>query len=101
MWTQLWSLIPSRRVALTADTCHQAFTCASEFTASSSRSSRRLPRVGARTLTAASASRGGSGGSCSATGRLKQYAFPQAATGHLERTAQALRGGPEDQQPRG
>ena len=50
--------IPSRRVALTADTCHHALTCSSALTASSSRSSRRLPRVGARTRTSASASRG-------------------------------------------
>ena len=27
MWTHEWSDIPSRRVALTAETCHHAFTC--------------------------------------------------------------------------
>jgi hypothetical protein len=58
-----WSDIPRRRVALTAETCHQAFTWSSALTASSSRSSRRLPRVGARTFTCSSASRGGIGGS--------------------------------------
>ena len=51
MWTQLWSDIPSRRVALTAETCHQALSCSSALAASSSRSRRRLPRVGARTRT--------------------------------------------------
>ena len=66
MWTQLWSDMPSRRVALTAETCHHALSCWSALTASSSRSSRRLPRVGARTRTSASASRGGIGGSASA-----------------------------------
>ena len=59
MWTQEWSVIPSRRAALTAETCHQALTWLSALTASSSRSSRRLPRVGARTRTSAIASRGG------------------------------------------
>ena len=68
MWTQLWSDMPSRRVALTAETCHHALSCTSALTASSSRSSRRLPRVGARTRTSASASRGGIGGSAGSTG---------------------------------
>ena len=33
MWTHEWSDMPSRRVALTAETCHHAFTCSSALTA--------------------------------------------------------------------
>ena len=56
MWTQEWSDIPSRRVALTADTCHHALTWSSALTASRRRSSLRFPRVGARIRISAKAS---------------------------------------------
>ena len=54
MWTQEWSDI-SRRWALSPAMCHQALTWASPLTASSSRSRRRLPRVGARIRMSATA----------------------------------------------
>ena len=47
-WTQEWSDIPSRSEC-TCAMCHQARTSASALTPSSSASSLRLPRVGART----------------------------------------------------
>jgi hypothetical protein len=56
-WTHEWSVSPSR-AALTPATCHQALTCSSPLTASSSWSRRRLPRVGARMRTLAIASAG-------------------------------------------
>ena len=58
MWTQEWSDIPSRS-AWTWVMYHQARTCSSSLTASRKLSSLRLPRVGARTLASAIASRGG------------------------------------------
>ncbi len=58
MWTQLWSDIPSRS-ALTCAMYHQPRTWSSALTASMKLSSRRLPRVGARTCASAIASRGG------------------------------------------
>src|SRR5215218_4291789 len=58
MWIHEWSDMPSRRVALTAETCHHALTCSSALTALTSRSSLRLPRVGTRIRTSAIASRG-------------------------------------------
>ena len=105
MCTQEWSLIPSRRVAFTADTCHHALTCSSELTASSSASSRRLPRVGARTRTSANASRGGIAGSRGATGPsrlgtgdLEQQPLADPADPHPQRRGEALRGRLQDQQ---
>src|SRR5882757_8446505 len=101
MCTQLWSVIPSRRLALTADTCHQALTWSSELTASSSASSRRLPRVGARTRTSASASLGAIGSCSLATGGLQQDPLADPPDPHPQWRAEALRRGLEDQQPRG
>ena len=46
MRTQEWSLISSRTTAFTFETCHQAFTCLSSLTRSSSFRSFRLPRTG-------------------------------------------------------
>src|SRR5438105_15672376 len=94
--------MPSRRVALTADTCHHALTCWSSLTAWSRLSRRRLPRVGARTRTSAIASRGGiASGMPLDTGSLQQHAFAQPALGDLERGAELLRSGLEDQQTGG
>src|SRR5579862_7253835 len=105
MCTQEWSLMPSRLVALTAETCHQAFTWVSAFTAASNCSRRRLPRVGTRTRIAATASRGGMGGSRggsrSAMRQLQQHALPQPSPDQLERYAEALVHSLEDQQSRG
>ena len=56
-WTQEWSDIPSRS-DWTWAMCHQARTSGSALTPSSSASSRRLPRVGARTWAASIASPG-------------------------------------------
>ena len=58
MWTQEWSDIPSRSDCTWA-MCHQARTSGSALSASSSASSRRLPRVGALTGPPAVASRRG------------------------------------------
>src|SRR5690348_13758865 len=96
--TQLWSVMPSRREALTAETCQSALMWSLALTASSSCSSRRLPRVGARTRTSESASRGGIGGSGLDIGVLQQQALAQTAAPHLERSAEALAGGLQDQQ---
>ena len=56
-WTQEWSDMP-RRSEVTWAMCHQARSSASAFTPSSSASSLRLPRVGARTLARSIASAG-------------------------------------------
>src|SRR5205085_10398657 len=123
---QLWSDMPSRRVALTAETCHHAFTCGSALTASSSRSRRRLPRVGTRTCALAIASRGGiassteargppssgasalsgasaseGGGSPSDNRGLQQHSLSQAATRDRQRQAKQLGRALQDQQPGG
>ena len=57
MWTQEWSDIPSRS-DWTWAMCHQARTSGSALSASSSASSRRLPRVGAPIRAAGVASAG-------------------------------------------
>src|ERR1700751_2646465 len=101
-WTQLWSLMPRRREALTADTCQSALMWSLALTASSNCSRRRLPRVGARTRTSASASRGGIAGSGLPellTARLEQHAFPEPTVGDLEWCTEPLRRRLEDQQP--
>jgi hypothetical protein len=70
MCTHEWSDMSSLW-ALTPAMCHHAFTCASALTASSNLSSRRLPRVGARIRTGATASAGlsrGAGGSGTSDG---------------------------------
>ena len=56
-WTQEWSDIPSRS-EVTWAMCHQARSSASALTPSSSASSLRFPRVGARTRACSIASRG-------------------------------------------
>ena len=58
MCTQEWSDMPSRS-AWTWAMYHQARTCSSSLTAPRKLSSLRLPRVGARTVASATASRGG------------------------------------------
>src|SRR5436305_1348845 len=101
MWTHEWSDMPSRRVALTAETCQSALTWGSEFTASSSSSSRRLPRVGTRTRISASTSRGAGPVSPSRTDGLQEQALAQPSTRDHERRAEALGRRLEDQQPGG
>src|SRR5436305_8481364 len=100
-WTQLWSLMPSRREALTAETCQRALTWSLALTASSNSASRRLPRVGARTRTSAIASRGGIGGiggSGLLMPALQEQALAQPAVRDLERRVESLRGCLEDHQ---
>src|SRR5690348_10523791 len=46
MCTQEWSLISMRATAFTLETCHQAFSCLSAFTRSTTERSLRLPRTG-------------------------------------------------------
>src|SRR3954452_8318151 len=90
MWTQEWSVRPSR-AALTPATCHHALTCWSALTASMSWSRRRLPRVGARMRMAAIASAGeardGAGGRASISSCIEARVLARGAPKITERRA--------------
>ena len=67
MCTQEWSLICSRTTAFTFETCHQALSCVSALTRSSTRRSLRLPRAGRRICICSTASAGVSRASATAS----------------------------------
>ena len=93
-WTQEWSDIPSRSDCTWA-MCHQARTSASALTPSSSASSRRLPRVGARTAAASIASAGAAPELAGTGRRLLRHGLSRgSATARNHRTPRPPEPGP-------
>ena len=94
-WTQEWSDMPSRS-EVTWAMCHQARTCASALTPSSSASSLRLPRVGARTGADAIASAGVRPSSPGPLGGAPQAAPLRSLPGRARSRRESGRRGPPE-----